>query len=247
MFLILCASNDYSAQWAHQGLRRLGVAPVELITSEALAYTRSWEHRVGAAGASIRIGLADGRAICSSRVRGVLNRLLSAPQDLVNCAQPTDRDYATQELSSFYLSWLQALPGTVINRPEPQGFCGRWRHTSEWATLAHRAGLPAPPYRQTAQDVPETGYRSLAPPGAPIQYIIVLRGKVFGAVLPETTRAACTRFAGFAQVEMLGIDLFRAEDDRWTLAGATPYPDLTVGGELLLAHLAHLFANGGKQ
>jgi hypothetical protein len=27
MFLILCASNDYSAQWAYQGLRTLGLRP----------------------------------------------------------------------------------------------------------------------------------------------------------------------------------------------------------------------------
>jgi hypothetical protein len=247
MFLVLSSSNDYVALWACEGLKRLGIAPLELVTSEDLAYTRFWEHRVGAAGASIRLSLPDGREIRSSRISGVLNRLLSAPQDLVNWARPNDRDYATQELSSFYLSWLYTLEGSVINRPTPQGFCGRWRHTSEWAMLAQRAGLPLPPYKQTAQDAPESGYRSLAPSSVPVQSVIVLRGEIFGPILPEQTRMACRRFAELAGTEMLGLDVFRASDGIWNFAAATPYPDLTIGATPLLEHLAHIFANGRTQ
>lgn len=247
MFLVLSSPDDYVALWACEGLKRLGVAPLEFVTSEDLAYTRFWEHRVGTGGASIRLKLPDGRAICSSRVRGVLNRLLGAPQDLVNCARPSDRDYAGQELSSFYLSWLHTLEGTVINRPTPHGFCGRWRHTSEWAMLAQRAGLPSPSYKQTARDAPELGYRSLAPSGVPVQSVILLRGEVFGPMLPEQTRMACRRFAELSGTELLGIDVFRASDGIWNFASATPYPDLTIGATPLLEHLAHIFANGGRQ
>ncbi len=150
MYLVLCASEDRSARWAYEGLRKSGLQPVELITSDELAYGRWWEHRVGENTASLRLVLADGRIVSGGSTCGVLNRLLSAPKSLVNFAQKDDRDYAYQELTSFYLSWLQSLQGQVINRPEPQGFCGRWRHTSEWAILAQQAGLPAPPYRQSA-------------------------------------------------------------------------------------------------
>jgi len=247
MFLVLCSSNDYAARWAFEGLGQLGVAPLELITSEDLAYSRFWEHRVGTASTSVRLSLPNGRAICSSRVAGVLNRLLSAPQELVNHARPNDRDYASQELSSFYLSWLRALPGIVINRPTPQGFCGRWRHTSEWALLAQQAGLPAPPFRQTVQHEPEHGFRSLAPRGAPVESVIVLHGKVFGPALPEDTLLACRRFAALAESELLGIDLFRTNDGRWNFATATPYPELTRGGQPLLSHLAQVFTQGEKQ
>lgn len=247
MFLVLCSSNDHAARWAFDGLAQLGIAPIELITSEDLAYSRFWEHRVGVAPSSIRIGLPDGRTISSSCVTGVLNRLLSAPQELVNCAQPADRDYATQELSSFYLSWLRALPGTVINRPTPQGFCGRWRHASEWSFLARRAGLPAPSYKQTVDDQPEHGFHSFAPQGAQVESVIVLRGRVFGSSLPEETLAACSRFADLAESEILGIDLFRASDGRWNFSTATPYPELTLGGQPLLAHLANVFTHGEKQ
>ncbi len=247
MFLVLCSSNDYGARWAFTGLKNLGLAPVELVTSEELAYSRFWEHRVGVASASVRLTLPDGRIICSSGVSGVLNRLLWAPQELVNYARPVDRDYASQELSSFYLSWLSALPGKVINRPTPQGFCGRWRHTSEWALLAQRAGLPAPPFRQTTQHEPEQGYRSLAPQDVPVESVVVLGGDVFGTALPEDTLGACRRFAALAGDPLLGIDLFRAKDGRWNFATATPYPELTRGGEALLTRLAQIFTEGKKQ
>jgi hypothetical protein len=180
-------------------------------------------------------------------VRGVLNRLLGAPLDLVNRAQPADRDYALQELSSFYLSWLQALPGVVVNRPAPQGFCGRWRHTSEWAVLAQKAGLPAPAYRQSASDDPAQGFRALAPAGAPLETAIVLFDKVFGPSLPDETVAACRRFAALAEVEMLGISLFQAGGRVWKFASATPYPDLSAGGQPLLSHLASVLKKGELQ
>ena len=247
MFLVLCSSNDYGAQWAFTGLKRLGLAPIELVTAEELAYSGFWEHRVGVASASVRLTLPDGRIICSSGIRGVLNRLLSAPQELVNYARPLDRDYASQELSSFYLSWLSALPGKVINRPTPQGFCGRWRHTSEWALVAQRAGLPAPLFRQTIQHEPEQGYRSLAPQGVPVESVVVLGGEVFGALLPEDIHGACRRFAALTGDPLLGIDLFRANDGRWNFATATPYPELTRGGEALLTRLAQVFTEGEKQ
>jgi hypothetical protein len=247
MFLILCTNEDISAHWAFQGLQQRGLAPVELITADHLAYGRVWEHRVGAATPSIRFTLPDGRTVCSTQVSGVLNRLLSAPQDLIRCAQQDDRDYAQQELSSFYLSWLQALPGVVINRPTPQGFCGRWRHTSEWAVLAQRAGLPAPPYRQSVDDAPAQGYATLAPAGASVINVVVLKSQFFGPPLPQDITAACCRFANLAECELMGISLFQSESGNWLFSSATPYPDLQTGGQPLLTHLANVFAKGELQ
>jgi hypothetical protein len=246
MFLVLCSHEDLGAQWAFQGLRERGLAPIELFTAEQLAFGRVWEHRVGAATPSIRFTLADGRTVCSSRVSGVLNRLLSAPQDLIRCAQQGDRDYAQQELASFYLSWLQALPGVVINRPTPQGFCGRWRHTSEWAVLAQRAGLPAPPYRQSVSDGPAQGYATLAPPGAAIISVVVLKNEVFGQSLPAEISVACCRFAALAECELMGISLFQSEHGSWLFSSATPYPDLQSGGEPLLAHLTNVLGKAQR-
>ena len=45
MWLVLCPSSDVAGRWAFEGLRARGLAPIELVTSESLAYAR-WDHRV---------------------------------------------------------------------------------------------------------------------------------------------------------------------------------------------------------
>ncbi len=97
MWLVLCSAYDIPALWAYQGLRARGLAPVELVSAELLTNTLRWEHRLGSAGVSINISLADGRVIRGDRVRGTLNRLLSLPFEYFQMASPVDRQYATQE------------------------------------------------------------------------------------------------------------------------------------------------------
>jgi hypothetical protein len=215
-----------------------------LVFSEHLAFARLWEHRVGAGSATVKIVLPDGRTICSSRVRGALNRLLAPPLNLVEIGAPSDRDYATGEMTAFYLSWLYGLPGAVINRPTPQGLCGAWRHSSEWVWLAERAGFPASPYRQTGRDTIDRGFRSLVPANEQVTKLVVLQSKVFGSTLPDEVAAACRKLAQSAGAEMLGIDVYRCTDSQWTFAGATPSPDFTIGGLPLLEHMAQILRNG---
>ena len=139
MWLVLCASTDVSALWAAQGLNARGLEPLEVVSAEMLAQSQRWEHRVGAKGVTIDITQADGRRLRSDTVRGVLNRLVSVPYAPLLLAHPADRDYASQELTAFFLSWLYALSLPVINRPTPQGLAGQWRHRSEWLWLAAQA------------------------------------------------------------------------------------------------------------
>lgn len=77
MWLVFCSSSDPSGLWIYQGLKQLGVAPLELVLAEWLAYGAQWEHRLDATGTHLKIGLPDGRALCSSRIRGAINRLLA--------------------------------------------------------------------------------------------------------------------------------------------------------------------------
>jgi hypothetical protein len=247
VWLILCSSTDLPALWAYEGLQKLGLEPLELVFAEHLAFARFWEHRVSAAGATAKIVLPDGRTICTSRVRGALNRLLAPPQDLIQTAAPSDRDYAAGEMMAFYLSWLYGLPGAVINRPTPQGLCGAWRHSSEWVWLAGRAGLPAPPYRQTGRGNIDGGYCSLVPAGERVIKLVVLRSEVFGPTLPDEVAGACRKLAKSAGTEMLGVDVYCGTDSQWTFAGATPSPDFTIGGPPLLEHMAQILRDGGRQ
>jgi hypothetical protein len=229
MWLVLCDRTDHAALWAHRGLAARGLEPLELVTADALGYALRWEHRVGAAGASVVVELGDGRRIDGGSVRGVLNRLVTVPDGHLALARAADREYARQELFAFFVSWLTGLPGRVVNRATPQGLCGSWRHRSEWLALASAAGLETVPFRMNG-DVPDGGFGV----GAPARTVVIVEGEALGPGLPATVRAGCVRMAELAGATVLGVEL--AADGRVT--GATPLPDLRLGGDRALDLLA---------
>lgn len=236
MWVVLCEPNDSPALWACRGLSERGIAPLEIITGDELLYGPRWRHRIGRGGAGIDITLSGGRKIRGSAVSGALNRLVSAPApDLL--AVPADRDYAAQEFFALFMSWLHCLPGTVLNRPTPQGLSGYWRHPSEWAILAARAGLRTLPYRMTSREVAPDLWPDGSPPDG-VRNVIVVEDRVIGAPpLPDVV-AGCRRLAELSRTGLLGIDLVRDPDGSWVFAGATPQPDLRSGGAPLLDALA---------
>ena len=251
MYLVLCSTSDPSGLWAYEGLRHLGVAPVQLVLSEWLTQNTRWDHRIDRSGAHIKIKLPDGTLICGSRVRGAINRLVGPHPMIAQQAASSDREYAQAELQAFYLSWLNALPGVVINRPTPVGLCGPWYHASEWALRAGRAGLNVQRYRQSAHDAPDKFYLPQVPEGVVARTFLALGaqifgGEVYGIVLPEAVRQACTKLALDAKAEMLGINLYHDAEGRWSFAGASPSPDLRLGGLPLLQRMAQQLTQGGN-
>src|SRR5262249_31990250 len=150
-------------------------------------------------------------------------------------ADPVDCEYASQELTAFFMSWLYALPQPVINQPTPQGLTGPWRHRSEWLWLASRAGLPTPFYRQTSHDHGDTRawQGRLGSPDTAVQTVFVVTDKVVGAA-PPPILSSCQHLAKLAHTALLGIEFTAGAAGPWTFAGATPLPDLRLGGEALL-------------
>jgi hypothetical protein len=239
MWLVICSAQDESALWAYQGLRMRGLNPVELVTAEMLTTNARWEHTVGVDGANINITLADGRVIDNRSVRGVVNRLTHVP--LTHLSAAPDFEYATQEYTALFMSWLKALPAPMFNDVDTQGLSGAWRHVSEWACLANRAGLPTPAYTQTSHDeIDETlQVRRLVPEGTPTAMAITVGDRVFGPFLPPMVSRACRELARISKTQLLGIELAVGQAPHsWTFAGATPMPDLRLGGEPLLDALA---------
>jgi hypothetical protein len=240
MWLVLYASMDDSALWASQGLQARGLKPLECVSAEMLAQSQRWEHRVDAQGATIDITLADGRHIRNDAIQGVLNRLVCVPFEPLRLAHPVDREYASQELTAFCLSWLYALPSPVINRATPQGLAGQWRHRSEWLRLAACAGLPTPLYRETSEDAREERdwQGRFVPSDTPVQTVFVVADQVVGTALPSHIRHGCRRLAELSHTALLGVEFTAGSAGAWTFAGATPLPDLRLGGETLLDALA---------
>jgi len=238
MYLVLCSSYDSPALWAYEGLKQLGVAPIELVLAESLALASQWEHRLDRNGTHLKIVLADGRVICGSRVRGTINRLHAPSPRIAQQAVDSDREYAQSELQAFYLSWLNGLPGVVINRPTPVGLCGAWYHASEWASRASRAGLRITRHRQSGHDNPDQSYQRPLPHGIAKHTVIAFRGEVFGREVSRPIADACVRLASSAKAELLGVDMYLDVDGQWTFAHASTSPDLSLGGAPLLMRLA---------
>lgn len=231
MWLVLCEDHDAAAHWAHEGLAARGL-PTELVTSTSLGTATRWVHRLGPAGGELEVSLADGREIRSTDVSGVLNRLLSAWNPRIGHARDGDREYAIQEIHAFHVSWLHALPGPMLNRPHMGGLSGRWRYASEWLALGARAGLPTRPSPLDSDQTPPW----LASPEDNVRTVITVGGQVLGAPSADLVDG-CRKLAELSATPLLGTS-FRSDAVGWHLVGATPHPDLRLGGEPLLDALA---------
>jgi hypothetical protein len=227
MWLVICEQNDFPALWAAKGLEARGLKPLEIITPEALAYSRRLVHSLTSSQASVILELADGRVINSTTVCGTLNRLQLVPSNHLRCASEGDRRYAEQELYALFLSWLYCLQGVVLNKSTPNGLSGAWLHLSEWIWLASRAGLSPFPYCQS-----ETLAAPL--PQSSTITIIVVKGTCCGPAAPSPVREGCLRLAKMCGTDLLGVDFQQTPSGNWRFINASPVPDLRLGGEALL-------------
>jgi hypothetical protein len=237
MWLVLCHADDLAALWAYHGLKRRGFDALELISAEALACSLRWEHRVSAQGASVDIELADGRHIHSRDVQGALNRIQTPPLPFWGSAEPKDRDYVAQEMNAFYVSWIHSLPGRVLNPASAEGVCGAWRHEAIWTRFAAQAGLNTRPFPR------DSAAGDVAPQGSAgsRNSVIVVDGMATSADAPPTVAAGCLRLSALAETPLLEVDFDVTAAGDWLFAGASPLPDLRLGGEPILDALATVF------
>ena len=235
---ILHELGDISAPWLAEQLRVHGLA-VEVMSAADLDMAARWEHRVDAAGASVAITLRDGRVLSSGDPRPIVNRLSFVPLDGMRATAGVDMGYAVQEMFALYLSWLHAWPATVVNRPTPQGLCGNHRHPSVWRTLGARAGLPTRPWRQSDSDAPDQAWMWM-----PAEATAFALGDevVLAPILPETFADGCRALAALSDTALIGIDFARDDAGEWEMIGATPLPNLMLGGEKLVSALAAALA-----
>jgi hypothetical protein len=238
MWLLLCEPNDVHALRASRGLRARGVEPLEVVSSEQLAYGLRWEHRLDRHGVRTEIALADGRTIRSSEVRGTVNRLQRVPDAHFARASEADRIYAHQELTALTLSFLHGLPGPMLNRPAGPSPSGPWLNPSEWTWQALQAGLQVAPYSFTSD---EPSHRAddfaQATSGLPLETLTVAGQGVVGRRAPAETVAGCLRLGERTGASLLEVQ-FAIRDGDWVFAGATPYPELARGGDPLLGLMA---------
>jgi hypothetical protein len=157
----------------------------------------------------------------------------------VAAAVPGDANYVRSELTAFAASWLQALAPRVVNEPTPQGLCGAWRAPVQWRALALEAGLPVASTTFDSTNPPPVGFGFDAEPSTTL---LAIGGEVFDGALPKAVRAAAHRFAILAETPILGLRFAGREPrrDGWRLLDATPYPDLSSGGDAAIPALEAL-------
>lgn len=247
MWLILCDDLDASALWVYEGLRARGAA-AELVSASVLSGAVRWVHRVGPDGAAAEVLLPDGRCIDTTAVRGTLNRMTGLWPQSASTASP-DGDYALQELLALYLSLLRCLSPPMLNRPSAQGLSGRMRCPIEWFVLAARAGFATLPYEVSSGDEghPRETQASPALADAVRQEILVAAGRVFGHAVSPRAATAVSQLAGLADVELLAVRVATTGDGAVWFEAADLYPDLRLGGDELLDHLAALTAPADVQ
>jgi hypothetical protein len=248
MWLVIGSASDSSALWAYQGLKARNLDPIILLTPQSLVCSLRWNHRVGTNGATIEITLADGQVIGTNNMQGVLNRLSVVPIDHLQSAPLSERDYASQELSAFFMSWLYSLPCPVINRPTTQGLSGQWRPLSEWIWLAGQAGLPLPAFQLSSIrfDEHQDYENEWQAQRGELKTALVLHEHVLGDPIPSELVEGCRNLAKFSNTTLLGVYFKVEAGGKWQFAGASPIPDLRKGGQVFVDILLSKLLNGNR-
>lgn len=238
MWLVLAQHWDGTAWWAWRGLAARGLAPIEFVSVDELTTGTRWVHTVGLSGAGFEARLPRGQLLRSDDIDGVLNRIGFVPPSAVAALDMGDREYASQELGAFFLSWLFSIRGPVLNRPTARGLAGAWRSPVEWSWLAGQCGLPSTPYPSGSE---VDGSRP--PPDASL-LAIVIGDHVVGDELPDDLRAGCRRLARQADTPVLGIWFERRPFGGPVFARADLLPPLERGGDSSLDALAKTLQDG---
>jgi hypothetical protein len=103
-----------------------------------------------------------------------------------------------------------------------------------------------PDYKQSSHDyLDEMGVeRRLVPIGTPVNTVFVAAEHVVGTPAPPDIVKGCQRLAELSRTELLGVEFVAGSAGPWTFAGATPWPDLRLGGQALLDVLASVLRGG---
>ncbi|MBI3521890.1 MAG: hypothetical protein HY071_02170 [Chloroflexi bacterium] len=200
---------------------------IDLVGSGELASALRIEHTVAGERNAFTIELADGRNLTEQTVGLVLNRHHPPSQPL---ATEDDREYAYEESLALFASWMNCLPGPVLNRPVGSGPRGPYRSPAQWRTLARRAGFETRDPWDAGIEVTEE---------RPTMYALLLYGESVGVELPAELRDAARALCQRTQTELVEIRLV-AGTEGWTFTDASLDADLRLGGDALLARLREL-------
>ncbi len=240
MNVILCHPGDAPAAWLAQALRARGVA-LEVVSVEALVYSRRIVFRQDGGGDRGSVTLHDGRVLQPEAIGVLVNRVRHLPTAHFAAAAPGERAYAESELGALLLAWLHAVPGRVVNPPHPGAPGGTALTAMAISHAATGAGLPATPWQASSEstDAPISAATAMQASGAS-RVVIAFDGRLYGPPLPRTLEDGVRRLAWLLDLPLLQVGLDRDACGTWRLVDATGDVDFRRGGDALARDLAAL-------
>jgi hypothetical protein len=172
-----------------------------------------WSFDVAAPGAGTFV--AAGTATPTTRLQAVVVRRPAVLATELGAIATEDRAYAASEIQAFLLSWLDALPCRVVNRPSARCLCGPAWSPLHWAVAARRVGL------EWGEPTASAGPPDGAIQRADVRDVIACEDRCFGH-RSATEREAIGRLAAIAGVSLLGV---RFVEERACSASAMPRLD----------------------
>ncbi|NSL86793.1 hypothetical protein ECE50_008125 [Chitinophaga sp. Mgbs1] len=232
MNLFLCHHYDASALYVYNRFRRWGLTSLYIITPEELLTARKWQHLVATDKVSTAVTLQNGLHIDFYEVNRIFNRLQLLEHPFWKKAPLQENEFAHQELTSFYLSWLYSLNSKVFNRPSAMGLSGNYLTPLQWKDIALKTGMAVSP------DMPD-----MQTPTPYQRQLIVFQQKVYGPFISKQINTACIQLAQQTGHELLSFSFRQDENGKWLFHNASSFPDLTTGGDALLKHIYSTFLN----
>lgn len=192
-----------------------------------------WRHHIGNAVWSSSC-VADGHAIRSEEIRGVLSRLPTVTMSSLSAFSPNDRSYVAAEMTAYLAFWLSALRCPVLNRPTPECLVGPNWSSAQWIYRAGRLGLPTRRcVVSSSSELPESVC------DAPTT-VIVVGDDCVGATRP-TLRERARRLARSSSVRLLAV-YFSEDSEQGEIVDAKVMPELSSAVE---DAILQLFMIGG--
>ena len=237
--VILCDPGDDAALWLHDTLRDLGLCRIDLVSVGQLVYSTRIVHQLSDAVERGEIHLSDGRTLRPEAIRGLVNRVNFLPTRHFDNVATADQGYATEELSAFFLAWLDAIPGRVINPPLPFSLNGGDFPIATVMHCAATAGLPTGGWHARAHESEAETSSSIEP----THVVIVFVGILFGPILPRDLQDACRRLAILLGLPLMQVALRRLRTGEWRFMSVTGNADFRLGGSGLAAAIGRELAS----
>lgn len=202
---------------------------MERVTGADLAGARRWSLRQEEGATRWRVELADGRALASGRIAGVVNRLPGLLPAAVGGFRQDDRGYAAREWGAALLAWLDGVEAPVVNPPTAGWLAGPALHPAAWSRHAARVGLPVA-REHWGPDEPGRGEGGPGSNGPADASAVVIGGEARGEALPDAWRRGAAALADRVGCPVLQVE-FATGGDEPRFTGATPLADLRLAGE----------------